>query len=322
VDLNRIAVFAQVVEAGSFTAAAAALGVRKSSVSRSVASLEAELGIRLLHRTTRKLSLTDAGRAYYDRARDALAGLDEAQGLVSTLGAEPRGTVRVTAPVDLAGELGQVTSAFLREHPQVRVEVFLTARYVDLVKEGFDLAVRAGALPDSSLSARKLGDAALGLLASPEYLRRRGRPKRLTELAQHECILYRAGSTTAIWHLTGPRGEERVEVRGRVDTDEFAFVRSMLLAGFGVALAPIPMFASLVQGGELERVLPQYSRGGSPVHVVWPSRRFEPAAVGRFRAALVDGLGESVGRPSSRRDAQGPDSSPRRRAPRARHLGD
>lgn len=166
VDLNRIAVFARVVEAGSFTAAAAALGLRKSSVSRSVAALEAELGIRLLQRTTRKLSVTDAGRAYYDRARDALAGLDEARQAVSSLGAEPRGLVRVTAPVDLAGDLAAVTSAFLRAHPDVRIEMLLTARYVDLVKEGFDLAVRAGALTDSSLLARKLGDADLGLFAS------------------------------------------------------------------------------------------------------------------------------------------------------------
>lgn len=294
-DLNRITAFARVVETGSFTDAAAALGVGKSSVSRGVAGLEAELGIRLLQRTTRKLSLTDAGRAYYERAREALAGLEEAQAFVSTLGAEPRGTVRVTAPVDLAGELGQVTSAFLRDNPLVRVEVFLTARYVDLVKEGFDLAVRAGALADSSLTARKLGDSSSGLFASPEYLKRNGRPARLADLAQHECILYRAGSGTATWRLTGPRGEERVEVHGRVDTDEFAFVRSMLLAGFGVALAPVQMFASLVQSGELERVLPKYSRGGASVHVVWPSRRFEPAAVARYRDALVAGMEGAVG---------------------------
>ncbi len=178
-DLNRISVFVRVVEAGTFTAAAAALGVRKSSVSRSVAALEASLGIRLLQRTTRKLSLTDAGRAYYERARDALAGLEEAEQAILALGAAPRGLVRVTAPVDLASDLAPVVSAFLRAHPAVRVEMFLTARYVDLVKEGFDLAVRAGALTDSSLLARKVADTELGLFASPAYLDTAGRPRRL-----------------------------------------------------------------------------------------------------------------------------------------------
>lgn len=294
-DLNRIAVFTRVVEAGSFTAAAVALGLQKSSVSRSVASLEAELGIRLLQRTTRKLSVTDAGRAFYERARDALAGLDEAREALSTLGAEPRGLVRVTAPVDLASDLATVTSAFLRAHPGVRVEMFLTARYVDLVKEGFDLAVRAGTLADSSLLARKLGESELGLFASPAYLEAAGRPRRLVDLATHECVLYRAGGAAATWRLAGPRGEEQVSVHGRVDTDEFAFVRTMLLAGFGIGLAPVTMFAPLVETGELERVLPRHARRSAPVHVVWPSRRFEPAAVALFREALAEALPRSLG---------------------------
>ncbi len=286
-DLNRIAVFARVVEAGSFTAAASALGVRKSSVSRSVAALEADLGIRLLQRTTRRLSMTDAGRAYYQRARDALAGLDEARQAVSSLGAEPLGLVRVTAPVDFAGDLAAVANAFLGEHPRVRLEVFLTARYVDLVKEGFDLAVRAGPLTDSSLLARKLGDSDLALFASPSYLERAGRPRRLADLARHECILYRGGGGAATWRLAGPRGEEEVSVHGRADADEFAFVRAMALAGFGIALAPVLMLAPLARGGELERVLPGYALRSSPVHVVWPSRRFEPAAVALFREAIA-----------------------------------
>lgn len=294
-DLNRIAVFARVVEAGSFTAAAAALGVRKSSVSRSVAALESDLGIRLLQRTTRKLSVTDAGRAYYQRARDALAGLDEAREAVSALGAEPRGLVRVTAPVDVAGDLAAVASRFLRAHPAVRVEAVLTARYVDLVKEGFDLAVRAGALPDSSLVARKLGDTDLGLFASPAYLGAAGRPRRLVDLARHECVLFRAGGATATWRLSGPRGEEEVAVRGRADADDFAFVRAMLLSGFGIGLAPVSMLAPLAEAGELERVLPRYARRGSAVYVVWPSRRFEPAAVVLFREALAEALPRSLG---------------------------
>ncbi len=289
-DLNRISVFVHVVEAGSFTGAAAALGVRKSSVSRSVAALEAALGIRLLQRTTRRLSLTDAGRAYYQRSRDSLAALEEAEQAVSALGAEPRGVVRVTAPVDLAADLAPIASAFLRVHRAVRIETLLTARYVDLVKEGFDVAVRAGPLGDSSLLARRIGETELGLFASPAYLDSAGRPRRVAQLTEHECVLYRAGGPNATWRLAGPRGEEEVTVHGRADTDEFAFVRAMLLDGFGIGLAPVHLFAPLVESGVLERVLPRHARRSAPVHLVWPSRRFEPAAVTLFRKALADAL--------------------------------
>jgi DNA-binding transcriptional LysR family regulator len=144
--------------------------------------------------------------------------------------------------------------------------MFLTARYVDLVKEGFDLAVRAGTLTDSSLLARKVVDTELGLFAAPAYLDAAGRPRRLAQLAEHECVLYRAGGSSATWRLTGPRGEEEVKVRGRADSDELAFVRAMLLAGFGIGLAPVHLFAPLVESGGLERVLPRYARRSAPVH--------------------------------------------------------
>ena len=293
-DLNRIAVFARVAEAGSFTAAAAGLGIQKSSVSRSVASLEAELGVRLLQRTTRRIRLTDAGRAYYQRTRDALASLEEARQAAAALGTEPSGTVRITAAVDMAADLAAVTDAFLRQHPRVRIEVVLTARVVDLVKEGFDLAVRGGALTDSSLMARRLGDTDFGLFAAPAYLARAGRPRRPADLIHHECILYRAEGGAATWRLAGPRGEERVTVQGRAESDELAFVRSLAAAGFGIALGPLPMFSVLVREGSLERVLPQHAVRGSPVHVVWPSRRFEPAAVARLRDAIVESLPRSL----------------------------
>ncbi len=293
-DLNRVSTFARVAEAGSFTAAATSLGVQKSSVSRSVAALEADLGVRLLQRTTRRIRLTDAGRAYYERARDALASLEEAHQAAAALRAEPSGTVRVTATVDMAPELAAVTEAFLRQHPRVRVEVMLTARVVDLVKEGFDLAVRGGVLTDSSLMARRVGDTDFGLFAAPAYLARTGRPRRLADLARHECILYRSEGGVATWRLSGPHGEERVTVRGRAEGDEYGFVRSLAAAGFGIALGPLPTFGPLAREGSLERVLPQHALRGAPMHVVWPSRRFEPAAVVRFREALAAALARSL----------------------------
>lgn len=299
-DLNRVAVFARVAQAGSFTGAARELGVRKSSVSRSVAALEAELGIRLLQRTTRRLSLTDAGRAYFDRARGALASLDEAWQAAASLGADPRGLVRVTAPTDLAPGLAPVVAAYLRAHPAVRVEVSLTPRLVDLVEEGFDLAVRAGPLRDSSLLARKLADTELGLFAAPAYLARAGRPRRLADLARHDCVLYRAAGGAARWRLSGPRGEEEVAVQGRAEADEFSFVRAAVEAGVGVAFAPVGTFAASVEAGAVERVLPSFAQRSAPVHVVWPSRSFEPAAVAGLREALVAALPGWIGRQLAR----------------------
>ncbi|MBC8131381.1 MAG: LysR family transcriptional regulator, partial [Deltaproteobacteria bacterium] len=218
-DLNRISTFVRVVETGTFTAAAAALGLPKSSVSRGVAQLEEALGVRLLQRTTRKLNLTDAGRSYFQRVRAAMSGLEQANSAAADTEHEPRGIVRVTAPGDFGnGLLSAVIADFLLLHPRIHVDVTLTGRWVNLVEEGFDLAVRAGKLRDSSLVARKIAVTDMGLYAAPTYLERRGRPRRLGELANHECLLHRSGKGIMPWRLTGPRGPELVSVSGPVTT--------------------------------------------------------------------------------------------------------
>ncbi|MCI0574045.1 MAG: LysR family transcriptional regulator [Myxococcaceae bacterium] len=296
-DLNRIAVFARVVETGSFTAAATALGLRKSTVSRSVSALEAELGIRLIQRTTRRLSLTDAGRAYYERARSALAGLEEAQAAAASLQTEPRGLVRITAAVEGSASLAPIVGAFLLRHPHVRVEALFTSRHVDLVKEGVDLAVRAGVLAESQLLARRLGSSDFGLFAAPSYLERRGRPRRVADLARHDCILYRPEGGTVTWRLSDRRGrgEERVTVHGQLQTDQLLFVQHMLLEGVGIALGPATYFAPLVRSGQLESVLPHHVHRGPAIYVVWPSRAFEPAAVAALRRVLIERLPAALG---------------------------
>jgi len=191
-DLNHVAVFARVVELESFTAAAKQLGLPKSSVSRTVTRLEDELGVRLLQRTTRTLHLTEVGRAYYERARGALSALDEAASAATNSSAEPRGTVRMTAPPDMGiMNLVDIVARFARKYPLVHIDISLSSRFVDLVAEGFDLALRAGKMADSSLVARKIGSDALGIYASANYLRRRGRPKTLADLADHDCVFPR-----------------------------------------------------------------------------------------------------------------------------------
>src|SRR5450432_3748982 len=191
-DLNHVAVFIRVVELESFTAAAKQLGLPKSSVSRTVTRLEEDLGVRLLQRTTRTLHLTEAGHAYYERARVALTGLEEAASAATDMSTVPRGVVRVTAPGDLGVlNLADIVWRFSRAYPLVHIELSLSSRFVDLVAEGFDLAVRAGKLTDSTLIARKIGSDSLGIFAAQSYLKRRGRPKAFSALTEHDCVLFR-----------------------------------------------------------------------------------------------------------------------------------
>ncbi len=290
-DLNHITAFVRVVEAGSFTAAARALELPKSSVSRSVAQLERELGILLMQRTTRKLSLTDAGRQYFDRARVALGELDDASASVANLGSEPRGVVRLTAPVDIAVMmLTGIVRDYLAAHPKVTVDLTLGGRRVDLVEEGIDIAVRAGALGDSSLVARKVATTELGLYASPEYLERRGRPRTLGDLAAHDCVLFRAGRGGARWQLTGPDGDESVHVDGRVRADEMSFVQAAVAAGLGIGMLPSFRCTEQPSHHAIERVLPTHAVKGTPVSVVTTSVRTESLAVASFRKFLIERL--------------------------------
>jgi DNA-binding transcriptional LysR family regulator len=296
IDLNKVAVFARVVEARGFTAAAKALGLPKSSVSRSVAQLEEALGVRLLQRTTRKLHLTDAGVAYYERVTRALGGLDDAAVAVSEMQGAVRGTVRITAPVDLgASLLARLVTRFVRKHPGLRIELGLTGRTVDLVAENYDLAVRAGSLADSSLVARRIGTGSSVLFASPGYVRRRGAPKTVAELAQHDAVLFRPSGETTTWSLTGPEGTEHVEVRGIVAADDFSFVRKAVLAGAGVCLMPMFLGARDVEQKRLVHLLPQRFSPGAPIHIVYPSSRHLPQRVAVFRDFLVAELPAQLG---------------------------
>ena len=292
-DLNHVAVFVRVVETGSFTQAAQALGLPKSSVSRGVAALEGALGVRLLQRTTRSVHLTEAGHAYYERVARALSGLDEAQAAVSDMQGKPRGPVRVTAAVDLGvNVVAALVARFVRQNPAIHLEMLLTPRLVNLVEEGVDLAVRAGKLDDSSLVARRVGTLEARLLAAPGYLRRRGTPKAVAELAGHDCVLFRARRGHSRWDLTGPKGVERVEVSGPVSADDLAFIRQMLLAGVGIGLVPWTTCAQDIEKGRLVRVLPGHATPLGALHVVYPSNRYMPQRVALVRDFLVQGLAE------------------------------
>ncbi len=287
-DLNHVDTFVRVVEAQSFTAAAKALGVPKSTVSRRVSALEESLGVRLLRRTTRKLSLTEAGTSYFDRASRALSAMYEASVAASDADAEPRGTVRMTAPVDLGVEiLADLLTRFVAEYPAIQIDLALTARRIDLVEEAFDLALRAGRLDDSSLIARRVGSTGGALFAAPSYLERAGVPRKMSDLARHAFVMFRPRQGQVELSLEGPKGLEHVTVTGPLGVDDFSFVRRALLAGAGIGLLPTMYCQAELARRELVRVLPKHYWKSAGLHVVYPSGRYVPQRVALLRDFLT-----------------------------------
>jgi DNA-binding transcriptional LysR family regulator len=288
-DLNRASTFIRVVEAGGFTRAADALGLPPSSVSRAVSKLEQDLGVTLLERTTRKIALTDAGRAFFERARDALAGLEEANTLALDAAREVHGAVRIAVPPEFGGKLGWALSEFALAHPRVRVEVTFTTRGADLVGDLVDLALVLGKLPDSSLIARRFGTSTNKLFAAPSYLAQRGQPRSIGELERHEAILARAVNGESRWELTGPRGDETVHVHGRMVGDHLQFAIDAALAGLGIALLPAWVGDPLVADAKLVAILPRFS-AAVPLTLLVPGGRHLPRRVLLLRDFLVESL--------------------------------
>ena len=284
-DLHRVAVFVKVVEEGGFTAAAKVLGLPKSSVSRAVSLLEEELGARLLRRTTRSVAPTEAGAAFYERASRGLAEIDEAREAVVDLEAEIRGPVRITTSVDAGVMLSPFIASFIELHPAVQVEVVLTGRVVDLIEEGFDLALRLGPMRDERLVAKRLPSITAAVYGSPAYLARHGAPTTVEELASHRCVLFRARGR-ASWTMMGPAGEERVEVSGAVSVDDFAFAVQMVAAGAGLGLLP----TFVAERAPIERVLRDHSAPGAPMHLVHAAGRYLPRRVVALRDHLLAAL--------------------------------
>jgi DNA-binding transcriptional LysR family regulator len=288
-DLNRAATFVRVVEAGNFTRAAEAANLPPSSISRSVAKLEAELGVTLLERTTRRISLTEAGRAYFERAREALAGLAEATSLALDAAQEVHGVVRVALPVELAPNAGSVFAPFLVEHPRIRLELTFTNRAAELVGDLVDIGCAVGKLPDSALLSRRLGNATHRLFASPAYLERAGTPRKLADLAKHAAIATRAIGGETRWELVGPSGTEHVDVEARIVGDGYAFVGDAAIAGLGIALLPTWIGDQPSVMGKLVAVLPKYSIE-MPLHVLTHGSRHLPRRVALVRDYMFSAL--------------------------------
>ena len=295
IDLNDIALFVAVAEDKSFTVAARRLGLPKSTLSRRITGLEEQLGARLLQRTTRQVKLTDVGDAFFERCSQIVADAEDARQAVMQLQQHPRGRLRVTAPPLFAeAYLAEVLATFGARHPEVRVELVVTDRLVDLVEEGFDLAIRAGRLPDSSLIARKLGPSGLVLVASPEYLAARGTPQRPVDLAEHDCLVFGLPPGPHVWRFEGARGTQTVAVTPKLLANSFGVTRAVAQAGLGVAILPTFMAAADMQSGRLVRVLPGHEPPEGAIWAVYPSNRHLSAKV----RALVDTLADAFGDPA------------------------
>lgn len=286
--LADLEIFVKVVEEESFTRAADSLGVSKSYVSKQVRALEDRLGARLLNRTTRQQSLTDVGSAFYSRARQILADLEEAELAVTQMQSTPRGTLRLSVPMSFAlGYLNSAIADFMIAYPDLDVDVSLADRIVDLIDEGFDLAVRIGVLSDSSLFVRRIAPIQRLLVASPDYLDAHGTPSHPDDLAQHQCLIYAYISPT--WSFRNADGDElQVTVSGPYRANNGEALREAACKGLGLAVLPDFLICDQLRSGELVKVIPEWCKDNAAVWALYPHNRHLSAKVRLFVDFLVD----------------------------------
>ena len=291
--LEDLVVFAAVAEAEGFSAAARRLGVSKSMVSAAVARLEQRLGVRLLQRTTRRLSLTEAGAAALPHAQRARVAAQDAEEAAVSLRTTPRGTLKVNAPLSFGVlHVAPALGAFARAYPEVRVDLVLDDHVLDLVGGGFDLALRIGTLPDSSLVASTIGRNRNVLVAHAEYLARAGVPTHPSELADHAALVYSLSPTGAQWSLTCDGASETVRVRGPLQADSSLALRAAALQGLGIARLPLFVAGPDLAEGRLQRVLPEWSLPEQGIHLVTAGRGQQPRKVIAFAEFLRERIGE------------------------------
>lgn len=275
--------YVAVVDGGSFSAAAEQLGISRAMASKQIFQLEDHLGTRLLNRTTRKLSMTETGRVFYERSVQIMGDVDEAEQVAGQMTRRPQGVLRVTIPLSygqhrLAGILGDYAQAY----PQVQLDISLSDRKLDLIEDGLDVAIRIGAMAQSDLIARKIGSERSVVCASPAYLARHGAPRTPAELSHHACLGYTLSGSAAQWQLEGPAGPVSVSVSGPIKADNGDILRLAALQGAGILFQPQFIVGDDIAAGKLVRVLPQWQSAELGVHAVYPSRKHLSAKVRTF----------------------------------------
>lgn len=266
--------FHAVVDAGSFVKAADALAMSKAAVSRYVVDMETRLGVRLLHRTTRRLSLTDEGQIFYVRSKELLAELAEAEDEITSRSDAASGLLRINAPFTFGVlHLAPLWGAFRAQHPKVQLDVTLADRQVDLVEEGYDVAIRIAKLQDSTLVSKRLASTRMVLCASPQYLALHGRPQHPSELAQHAVIAYRYWSTKDEWHFQGPLGPVSVKTNPCIHTNNGDTCRAAALASQGIILQPSFLVGDDLAAGNLLELMPEFRSLELGIYAVYPTRK-------------------------------------------------
>jgi DNA-binding transcriptional LysR family regulator len=293
-NLEGLPVFVRAVREGSFSSAARALGLTPSAVSKQIGRLEDQLAVRLFNRTTRRLSLTEEGAAFYERASRILADLEDAAAAVSSLRGVARGRLRVTMPTAFGViHLLPALPAFLTRHPEVILEIDLNDRFVNMIEEGFDLALRVGDLQDSSLIGRRLAANRRVLAAAPAYVEGRAAPRSPAELAGHNCLVYTYRAQRHDWHLVDAAGAETVvTIGGNLETNNPMMLRAAALAGLGIVLLPLWIIGPDLKAGRLQRLLADYHWPDSAIQAVYPPGRHLSARVRAFVDFLVEQFAE------------------------------
>jgi DNA-binding transcriptional LysR family regulator len=290
--MDRLAtmdLFVRIADAGSFVAAAEQLGLSRAQASRAILDLEARLGTRLLNRTTRRLSLTEAGTAFYHRAQRISADVAEAEEEAAALHARPRGLLRDNAPMSFGVlQVAPALTGYLERYPEVSVDLTLNDRVVDLLEDGNDLAIRIGRLADSSLIARRLAPCRLMLCAAPSYLSAHGTPAHPSDLARHRCIAYAYGANRDEWVFDGPEGEVRVRVGTRLQVNNGDAIQAAIREGYGIARQPDFIAAADLAAGRVVQILPEWHQQDIAVYAVYPPARTLSAKVRSFVDHLVD----------------------------------
>ncbi|MFT3848065.1 MAG: LysR family transcriptional regulator [Propionivibrio sp.] len=283
-------VFCSVIEAGGFAPAAERMGLSTSAVSRHVAQLEAHLNVRLLNRTTRRMSPTDEGFAYFERCTQLLVDLEETEASVSGKARRPHGRLRLTAPIALATlRLAPVFAAFSRQYPEITLDIQLSDNVADFAEDGLDLAIRVGRVGSENLVARHIGQTELLVAAAPDYLARAGTPSSPDELAQHDCLTYTYSSIGNQWAFEDKAGKAvSARIGGPINANNGMLLAEIAAAGGGIALAPGFILQPLIESGRLRRILPDWRTPRLPIHAVYPTRRHLSAKVQAMTAFLSE----------------------------------
>jgi len=294
-NLTDVAVFVQVVDSGSFTTAAERLKLSKSVVSKYVTRLENRLGARLLNRTTRRISLTEVGRAFYTRSQQGLQMLEEANAEVLHLQGAPRGALRINTPMSFGIlHIAPALADFLALYPELSVDMNLDDRKVDLIEEGFDLAVRISDLPDSSLVARRLASCRHVVCAAPEYLQRHGIPQTPDDLHEHNTLTYKYHESQNEWRFLSPEGKYiSAPVSGSIQMNNSLALREVLLQGIGIALIPTFIVGSDIRAGRLQPLLSHYQTLEFSIYIIYPQRRHLSPKVRAFIDFMVERISDS-----------------------------